>query len=211
MNLSSEDPEENWAVFQNVVHSFFSCNHLANTKIFDENDEEIKSFLEEKRRLHKAHQDDTSFVSKNAAYSNICKTVQNRLLAEQESRRNSVKDVKVRDILKTIYGPKRSGATPLLRKMEAHFSMIKMLSWKGGQNTSIVCSIAHHLSMTLLSTNRLPQIENNILLDEFPTVKETKKAIQHLSYGKAPGADAIPTEVYNAGGLTMAEKTDIVA
>ena len=35
--------------------------------------------------------------------------------------------------------------------------------------------------------NRLPQIECNVLLDEFPTVTETRKAIQHLSSGKAPG------------------------
>ena len=53
--------------------------------------------------------------------------------------------------------------------------------------------------------NRLPQIECNVLLDEFPTVTETK-AIQHLSSGKAPGTDAIPAEVYKAGGLPMTEK-----
>ena len=54
--------------------------------------------------------------------------------------------------------------------------------------------------------NRLQQIECNVLLDEFPTVTETRKAIQHLSSGKAPGTDAIPAEVYKAGGLPMAEK-----
>ena len=55
--------------------------------------------------------------------------------------------------------------------------------------------------------NRLPQIECNVLLDEFPTVTETSKAIQHLSSAnKAPGTDAIPAEVYKAGGLPMAEK-----
>ena len=58
--------------------------------------------------------------------------------------------------------------------------------------------------------NRLPQIECNVLLDEFPTVTETRKAIQHLSSGKAPGANAIPAKVYKAGGLPMAEKTDRV-
>ena len=83
--------------------------------------------------MHKAHQDDTSSVSKNSAYSNICKTVQNRLLAEQESRRNSVKDMKVHDALKTIYGPKRSGATPLLWKVEALFSMIRCYLGKVGR------------------------------------------------------------------------------
>ena len=54
--------------------------------------------------------------------------------------------------------------------------------------------------------NRLPQIEVNVLLDEFPTVTETRKTIQHLSSGKAPGTDAIPAEVYKAGELPMAEK-----
>ena len=54
--------------------------------------------------------------------------------------------------------------------------------------------------------NRLPQIECNVLLDEFLTVTRTRKAVQHLSSGKAPGADAIPAEVYKAGGLPMAEK-----
>ena len=54
--------------------------------------------------------------------------------------------------------------------------------------------------------NRLPRIECNVVLDEFPTVPETRKAIQHLSSGKAPGTGAIPAEVYKAGGLPMAEK-----
>ena len=50
----------------------------------------------------------------------------------------------------------------------------------------------------------------NVLLDEFPTVTETRKAIQNLSSGKALGTDAVPAEVYKAGGLPMAEKTDRV-
>ena len=48
--------------------------------------------------------------------------------------------------------------------------------------------------------DRLPQIECNVLLDEFPTVMKTRKAVQQLSSGKAPGADEIPAEVYKAGG-----------
>ena len=59
--------------------------------------------------------------------------------------------------------------------------------------------------------DRLPQIECNVLLDEFPTVTETRKAVQQLSSGKAPGADAIPAEVYKAGGLPMAEKLTVVS
>ena len=54
--------------------------------------------------------------------------------------------------------------------------------------------------------NRLPQVECNPLLDELPTVSETVKAIKLLSSGKAPGSDAIPAEIYKAGGLPVAEK-----
>ena len=60
------------------------------------------------------------------------------------------------------------------------------------------------LSVNDVAINRLPQIKCNVVLDEFPTLIE--KAIQHLSSGKAPGADAIPAETYKAGRLPIAEK-----
>ena len=41
----------------------------------------------------------------------------------------------------------------------------------------------------------------NPLPDEFPTVSETVKEINLLSAGKAPRSDAIPAEIYKAGGL----------
>ena len=56
-----------------------------------------------------------------------------------------------------------------------------MLSWKGGQFNSVL--------------NR-PIVNDN--------------AINRLSSGKAPDADAIPAEVCKAVGLPMAEKTDRV-
>ena len=53
---------------------------------------------------------------------------------------------------------------------------------------------------------RLPQVECNPLLDELPTVIETVKAIKLLSSGKAPRSNAIPAEIYKAGGPPVAEK-----
>ena len=49
-------------------------------------------------------------------------------------------------------------------------------------------------------------MECNPLLDEFQTVSETVKATKLLSSGKDPGSDAIPAEIYIAGGLPVAEK-----
>ena len=116
------------------------------------------------------------------------------------------KDMKrFHDALKTINGPKSSGATlqlsaggstllndkdAILKRWAEHFNSV--LNRPSSVNDNPI--------------HRLSQIECNVLLDEFPTVTETRKAIQHLSSSKAPGTDAIPAEVYKAGGLPLAEK-----
>ena len=84
--------------------------------------------------------------------------------------------------------------------MEALFSQIKRLA----QHFNSLLDRPSSINKDAI--DRLPQIECNVLLDEFPTVMESGKAVQQLSSGKAPGADAIPVEVYKAGGLPMAEK-----
>ena len=43
------------------------------------------------------------------------------------------------------------------------------------------------------------------LLDQFSNVSETVKTIKLLPSGKAPGSDAIPAEIYKAGGPPVAE------
>ena len=220
MNLSSEDPEENWTVFHKTALSSAASTlghpSRKHQDWFDENDDEIQRLLEEKHRLLKAHQDDTSSVSKKAAYSNICKTVQTKLRDMQDSwLRKKTEEIqsfadrkdmkKFHDALKTIYGPKSSGATTLLSAdgntlltdKEAIFER-----WAEHFNSVL----NRPSSINQDAIDRLPQIECNVLLDEFPTVKEKRKAVQQLSSGKAPGADAIPAEVYKAGGLPMAEK-----
>ena len=40
----------------------------------------------------------------------------------------------------------------------------------------------------------------------FQPLQKLGKPLNILSFGKAPGADAIPAEIYKAGGLPMAEK-----
>ena len=52
--------------------------------------------------------------------------------------------------------------------------------------------------------NRLQQIECNVLLDKFPTVTETGKRFKNCLLAKNRGADAIPAEVYKAGGVPIA-------
>ena len=89
INLSLEIREENRTVFHKTVHSLAASTlghpSRKHQDWFDENVDEIQRILEEKQRLHKAHQADTSSVSKKAAYSNICKTVQIKLRDMQDS------------------------------------------------------------------------------------------------------------------------------
>ena len=54
--------------------------------------------------------------------------------------------------------------------------------------------------------NRLPQVECHPLLDEFLTVSGTEKAVKLLSSGKVLGLDAVPAEIYETGGPSVAEK-----
>ena len=66
---------------------------------------------------------------------------------------------KFHDALKTIYGPKRSGATPLLSADGSTLLTDKDAILKSGQNTSIVCSIARHLSMTMLQQTATDRVQ----------------------------------------------------
>ena len=105
---------------------------------------------------------------------------------------------KFHDALKTIYGPKSSGATTLLSADGSTLLIDKeaiLKRWVEHFNSVL----KQPSSINEDAMDRLPQIECNVLLDEFQTVMETRKAVQQLSSGKAQGADAIPGEVYKAG------------
>ena len=105
------------------------------------------------------------------------------------------------DALKIVYGPQSSGTTPLLSA-----DGTSLLTDK----EAILKRWAEHFDGVLNRpssiNDRLPQVECNPLLDELLTVSETVKAIKLLSSGKTPGSDAIPAEIYKAGGPPVAEK-----
>ena len=211
---SSENVDESWTVFRDTVHSsaMDSLGPVSrkHQDWFDENDKEIQGVLEEKHQKHKAYLRNTSSVSSKTAYSNICKIVQTRLRDMQDSWLSRKADKiqsfadrkdmkKFFDALKTIYGPQSSGTSSLLS--EDGTSLLT-------DKEAILNRWAEHFDGVLNrpssindeAINKLPQVECNPLLDELPTVTETVKAIKLLSSGKAPGSDAIPAEIYKAGG-----------
>ena len=129
MELRSNDPEENWTIFRDTVHSSTADSlgpvSRKHQDWFDENDEDIKGHLEEKHQKYKAYLSGTCSVSNKAAYSDICKTVETRLRYMQDSLLSSKADEiqsfadrkdmkKFFDALKTVFSPQSSGPTPLL-------------------------------------------------------------------------------------------------
>ena len=217
MELSSDDPEENWTVFRDTIHSsaLDSLGPVSrkHQHWFDENDEEIQGLLEEK---HEAYLRDTSSVSNKAAYSDICKTVQTRLRDMQDSWLSSKADEiqsfadrkdmkKFFDALQTVYGPQSSGTTPLLSADGTSLLTDKEAVLKRwAEHFDSVLNQPSSISYDAIS--RLPEVECNLLLDEFPTISETVKAIKLLSSGKAPGSDAMPAKIYKAGSPPVAKK-----
>ena len=173
-----------------------------------------------RNQKHKAYLSDTSSVSNKAAYSNIDKIVQTRLRDMQDCWQSCKADEiqsfanrkdmkKFFDALKTVYGPQSSGLGPeTIPRLNADGTSLLI------DNEKAEAILAEHFDSVLYrpssvdddAVNRLPQVECNLLLDEFPTVPETVKAIKLLSSGKAPGSDAIPAEIYKAGGTPIAKK-----
>ena len=161
-------------------------------------------------KKHKAYLRNTSSVSSKTAYSNICKTVQTRLRDMQDSwLRKKADEIqsfadgkdmkKFFDALKTVYGPQSSGTTPLLSADGTTFLTNKEAVLKRwAEHFDGVLNRSSSINDEAI--NRLPQVECYPLLDELPTVSETVKAIKLLSSGMAPGSDAIPAEIYKAGG-----------
>ena len=82
---------------------------------------------------------------------------------------------KFHDALKTIYGPKCSGATPLLSADGSTLLTDKIAILKRwAEHFNSVLNRPSSFNDNVI--NRLPQIECNVLLDEFPTVTEIRKA-----------------------------------
>nr|VZI35215.1 unnamed protein product [Spirometra erinaceieuropaei] len=98
-----------------------------------------------------------------------------------------------------VYGPPTKGTAPLL---SADGSTLLT------EKTQILQRWAEHFRGVLnrpsaisdAAIERLPQVQTNAQLDLPPSLQETIRAVQQLSSGKAPGADAIPAEVYKHGG-----------
>ncbi len=221
-NLSADscNIEDDWAAFRCEVYAtskeILGCTTRKHQDWFDENDIEIQALLDEKHRLHKVYLNDTKSQVKKTAFCNARKQVQFKLRKMKDNwLKNKSKEIqtyadtnnskKFYSAVKAIYGPLVSGTTPIL---SADGSTLLT------EKEKILDRWAEHFNNVLNrpstineeAISKLPQVEVDSSLSVPPTVEETEEAINLLSNGKAPGPDAIPAEVYKAGGRVLVEK-----
>ena len=114
------------------------------------------------------------------------------------------------DALKIVYGPQSSRTTQLLSVDGTSLLNDKEHILKRWAE-HFDCVLNRPSSLNDEAINKLPQVECNPLLDEFPNASETVRVMKLLLSGKAPGSDAIPAEIYKAGGPPVAEKLTVIS
>ena len=109
------------------------------------------------------------------------------------------------DAIKTVYGPQPASSSPLLsadgQKLLTEKAHI-LDRW--AEHFDAVLNRSSHTNEEAI--NRLPQNTINLNMGNPPTLSELEIAIHQLSSGKAPGADAIPAEVYKHTGPLLRNK-----
>ena len=103
---------------------------------------------------------------------------------------------------KVVYGPQSSGCSPLLTTNGTQLlTEEKHILEKWAEHFDQVLNRPASINDEAVACE--PEVEINQDLDNYPTEEEVRKAIKKLSCVKAPVSDAIPAEVYKAGGPVM--------
>ncbi|VDL88733.1 unnamed protein product [Schistocephalus solidus] len=113
------------------------------------------------------------------------------------------------EAIKAIYGPFIKGTASLLSSDGTTLLTKKsqiLKRWAEHFGRVLTCSSA----ISDADIDRITQVDLNNDLDLSPSLRETIRATQQISSGKATGSDAIPPEVYkHCGPKLMAELTTL--
>ncbi|XP_014662371.1 PREDICTED: uncharacterized protein LOC106805334 [Priapulus caudatus] len=206
----SGDVVNDWETFRDGVYStsyeILGARTKKNQDWFDEHYEEIKTYLQEKQRLHRAYINDPTSTSKKTAFNNICQTVQAKLRQMQDSwlarKADGIQSFADRHdsksfyaALKAIYRPQSSGTSLLLSGDVTTLITDKdKILERWAEHFQAVLNRPSNINDDAI--DRIEQVEINHEMDLPPEEHEVKKAIQQLAAGKAPGSDDIPAEIY---------------
>ena len=167
---------------------------------FDDNDDEIKKLLGEKRDTHRAHQQDRNSASKKAAYYSTKRKVQTKLREMQDSwlikkadeiqqYADSNNSKRFSDALKTIYGLRSPGASPLLGDDGSTlFTDKSAIVERWAEHFSNVLNRPSSISAEAIA--RMPQVEINTLA-EHPKELDQRYRKQLIPFQMARHQDQI--------------------
>ncbi|XP_048575384.1 uncharacterized protein LOC125557119 [Nematostella vectensis] len=186
IHFTNNNVEEYWASLRDCIYQT-SSEHLGPTRRkhqdwFDENCGEIQVLLEKKHLPHKAYLSDKTSQSKGDAYKAIRRTVQAKLRQMKDSWTPPVLSADGKTLL--------TDKEKILSCWAEHFENI--LNRPSSINEAAIAC--------------LPQVPIKSSLASPITDEEVTKTTSALLNGKAPGADAIPAEIYKNCGPTLTLK-----
>ena len=224
MKDQTVDPENiggSWTHFTDSVHKVSMETVGAPSRVhqdwFDDQNADIQQLIDQKHQLFRSHLSDPSSSSKKDAYQCAKRTCQRELRQMQNQWfSQKAKDIETHattnnskefyKTLQAVYGrrPAASSSSLLDSKGENLITDPEEILERWAEHFDGVLN--RPSTMNDEAINRLPQIEVNMALDLIPTLEEVNKAIKSLSKEKAPGADAIPAEIFSEGGPDLVDK-----
>ncbi|VDL91911.1 unnamed protein product [Schistocephalus solidus] len=175
---------------------------------FDDNDAAINGLLVEKNKLHKAHVDRPTATNKTVFYRSR-RLVQQRLREMQDAwmmrKAEEIQGYTDRNEWKNFFAGTKAGYEPPIK------GAAPLLSADGRtlltEKTKILTRWVEHFRSVLnqpstisdTAIDRLPEVGINADLELPPFLRETIRAVQQISSGKAPDLDAIPAEINKHG------------
>ena len=220
------EPEVNelWNTIASTLHTTcleaLGTTQKKNPDWFNENAEEILPLLEKKNSALTAHLASPSSLLLHRKWKEARSVTQRRLREIQnEWWINKAREIQRHadenrtydfyNAIKGIYGPTRRTITPLLSADGS--SLLK-------DKQQILARWAEHFRLLLNQLNptdlsaldELPTLPPVPDLDVIPSRQEVEAAVKTLKNKKAPGEDALPSEIFKYGGPTLLGKlTDL--
>ena len=220
VTLDPGNIEQGWTDFNTTVHSCASSTVgfpvRKHQDWFNDNDDEIKELIRDKNSLIQAHCSDPSSTAKADALR-ACKgelqkklrTMKNDWFEERVRETQKYADTnntrKFFESLRAVFGPSRSGTTPLLASDDStRIIELNAIIQRWAEHFGGVLNRPSNINTE--SIDRLPQTPINAALAKPFTADETRTATNQMSFNKSPGVDSIPAEVYAFGGEKLIEK-----
>ena len=211
--------EEEWRSFREAVYSAAADTLGFGRKQrdwFDKNGEDIQRLINKLHKARKDHLDDKISSKKKQDYQQARQLLQQKLRkmkndwwekkAEELQAAAEIHDMKtLHDGLRTVYGPKASGSTPVRSSDQSTLLTEKadiLARWVEHFNS--VLNRESTISEEAIAS--LPQLPVKESMADLPTSAEVAKALKQTTPGKAPGADGNLADIYRYGGDMLLEQ-----